>query len=84
MARKLKTWIHGLFSNYKQQLIMGLHVILQLDVVQKSHTLSPAKKAALKCRVMGLAVLEHACKRHASGLPTFMRAMQTPNSSTFM
>jgi hypothetical protein len=44
MAKKLKTWSKGLLSNHKQQLIMGLDVILQLDVVQESRNLTPEEK----------------------------------------
>jgi hypothetical protein len=68
-AKKLRTWSKGLFSGHKQQLIMGLDIILQLDVAQESRTLTPSEKtlrAALKQRVMGLAVLERARKRQAS------------------
>jgi exonuclease III len=68
-AKKLRAWSKGLFSDHKQQLIMGLDIILQLDIAQESRTLSPEEKslrAALKHRVMGLAVLERTRKRQAS------------------
>ena len=40
VAKRLRAWSKGLFSNYKQQLIMGLDVILQLDIAQESRSLS--------------------------------------------
>jgi hypothetical protein len=74
-ARKLRAWSKGLFSDHKQQLIMGLDVILQLDIAQDFRTLTTEEKslrAALKRRVMGLAVLERTRKRQASRI-NFLR-----------
>jgi hypothetical protein len=43
-AKKLRTWSKGLFSGHKQQLIMGLDIILQLDIAQESRTRRLAKR----------------------------------------
>jgi hypothetical protein len=68
-GKRLRAWSKGLFSNYKQQLIMALDVILQLDVAQESRFLIVDEKdlrSGLKWRVMGLAILERSRKWQAS------------------
>ena len=42
-ARRLRSWSKGLFSNHKQQLIITLDVILQIDTTQDSRALSAAE-----------------------------------------
>ena len=68
-AKELKRGARTTCSKTKLKYHMALDVILRLDVAQEQRTLLPEEgnlRAALKRRVLGLAVIERARKRQAS------------------
>lgn len=76
VARDLKIWSKSLFSDAKMQLQLATMVVLRLDIAQERRTLTQSEfhlRKLLKLRILGLAAVERARKRHASRI-TWLRA----------
>lgn len=68
-SQKLRKWSKTLFAQSKIQLHMALEVILHLDLAQEQRLLSQYERdlrQRLERKIIGLAVLEKACKRQNS------------------
>lgn len=68
-AQALRKWSKSLFGDTKMQLHMANEIILQLDIAQDARALTESEaelRKALKVRVLGLAAVERARRRHCS------------------
>jgi hypothetical protein len=69
MAKVLKSWSKGLFSDAKVQFHMAQELGMRLDVAQQVNALIVAEAVRhknQKLRLLGLAVIERARKRQCS------------------